>query len=163
MFSSIKTKLANIIKTKIIQYSSKKGIIINIEEVMFSCINLNFKKVTIFTKAKNAIIKLDNLSFRFFFWRSLCNLYLVGKLDFNNLSSNWNIISDKIFIINHLDIIFKLRNKNKIILNFETNNISSLLLLKKTKKNIELYFDLPSITWDIIIEICHNHFYFQYL
>lgn len=163
MFSSIKIRLANLIKNKIILYCSRKSIEIKIERAFFSGLNLNLVKVALFNKTEDVIIEMDKISFGILFWRTLCNLSLVGELEFNNLSSNWNIISDKTFIINHLDIIFKLRNKNKIILNIEINNISSLLFFNKTKKNIELYFDLPSITWDDIIEICHEHFYFQYL
>ena len=36
-------------------------------------------------------------------------------------------------------------------------------MFHKTKKNIELYFDLPAITWDDIIKICQNQFCFQCL
>lgn len=163
MFSSIKIRLANFIRNKIILYANRKGITIKIERAFFSGLNLNLVKVALFNKAEDAIIEMDKLTFRILYWRTLCNISLVGELESHNLSSNWNVISDKTFIIRHLDIAFKLRNKNKIIFNIEIDNISSLLFFHKTKKNIELYFDLPSITWDDIIEICQEHFYFKYL
>lgn len=163
MFSSIKTRLENFIKNKIIMYASRKGITIKIERAVFSGLNLNLVKVALFNKTEDAIIEMDKLSFRILFWRTLCNLSLVGELEFHNLSSNWNVISDKTFIIKDLDITFELRSKNKIILNIEIDNISSLLFFHKTKKNIELYFDLPAITWDDIIKICQDQFCFQYL
>lgn len=163
MFSSIKIRLANLIKNKIILYCSRKSIEIKIERAVFSGLNLNLVKVALFNKTEDVIIEMDKISFRILFWRTLCNLSLVGELEFNNLSSNWKVISDKTFIIKHLDIAFKLRNKNKIVLNMEVDNISSLLFFHKTKKNIELYFDLPAITWDDIIKICKDQFCFQYL
>ena len=116
MFSSIKIRLENFIKNKIIMYASRKGITIKIERAVFSGLNLNLVRVALFNKTEDAIIEMDKLSFRILFWRTLCNLSLVGELEFHNLSSNWNVISDKTFLINHLDIIFKLRNKNKVIL-----------------------------------------------
>lgn len=163
MFSSIKIRLANFIKNKIILYASRKGITIKIERTVFFRLNLNLVKLALFNKTEDAIIEMDKLSFRILFWRTLCNLSLVGELEFHNISLNWNVISDKTFIIKYLDITFNLRNKNKIILNIEIDNISSLLFFHKTKKNIELFFELPSITWNDIIEICQEHFYFQYL
>lgn len=163
MFSSIKIWLANLIKNKIILYCSRKSIEFKIERAVFTGLNLNLDKVSLFYKTEDAVIEMDKISFRILFWRTLCNLSLVGELEFHNLSSNWNDISNKTFIIRHLDITFKLRKKNKIILNIEIDNISSLLYFHKTKKNIELFFELPSITWNDIIEICHEHFYFQYL
>lgn len=163
MFSSIQISLGNFIKNKIIMYTSRKGITIKIKRAVFSGLNLNLDKVIVFNKTKNAIIEIDKISFRILFWRTLCNLSLVGELEFHNISSNWNVISDKTFIIGHLDITFKLRTINKIILNVEIDNISSLLFFHKTKKNIELYLDLPSITWNDIIGICKDHFCFQYL
>lgn len=161
MFSSIKIRLANFIRNKIILYASRKGITIKIERAVFSGLNLNLDKIIVFNKTKNAIIDMDKLSFRILFWRTLCNLSLVGELDFNNLSSNWNVISNKTFIIRHLDITFKLRNKNKIFINTEIDNISLLLFFHKTKKNIELFFELPSISWNDIIRIFQDHLYFQ--
>lgn len=163
MFSSIKIRLANLIRKKIIQYASRKGITIKIERAVFSGLNLKLLKVALFNKAEDAIIEMDKLTFRILFWKTLCNLSLVGQLDFINLSSNWNIFSYKTFIINHLGIIFKLRNKNKIIINTEVDNISSVLFFHKTKKYIEFLFNLPSITWNDIIRIFQDHFYFQYL
>ena len=163
MFSSIKIRLANLIKNKIILYCSRKSIEIKIEKAVFSGLNLNLVKVALFNKTEDVIIEMDKISFRILFWRTLCNLSLVGELEFHNLCSNWNVISDKTFIIKDLDIIFELRSKNKIILNIEIDNISSLLFFHKTKKNIELYFDLPAITWDDIIKICQDQFCFQYL
>lgn len=163
MFSSIKIRLANLIKNKIILYCSRKSIEIKIERAVFSELNLNLDKVSLFNKIEDTVIETDKMSFRVLFWRSLCNLSLVGEIEFHNLSSNWNVISNKTFIIRHLDITFNLRNKNKIILNIEIDNISSLLFFHKTKKNIELFFELPSITWNDIIEVFHEHFYFQYI
>ena len=162
MFSSIKIRLANLIKNKIILYCSRKSIEIKIEKAVFSGLNLNLVKVALFNKTEDVIIEMDTISFRILFWRTLCNLSLVGELEFHNLCSNWNVISDKTFIIKDLDIIFELRSKNKIILNIEIDNISSLLFFHKTKKNIELYFDLPAITEppeNVIINYCNIIFF----
>lgn len=163
MFSSIKNRLANFLKNKIIRYASRKGITIKIERVVLSWLNLNLDKVIVFNKTGNAVIEIDKLFFRILLQKTLCNLSLIGELSFYNTSSNWNVISDKTFIIKYSKITFKLRSQKKIIINIEIDNISSLISYRKTKQKAELYFDLPEITWNDIIRICQDHFCFQYL